>query len=321
MLVFRRILRSSIIPVLSVLFACQAASATENGGTVWPVGAESYATAAAVPARHKAMFYEYTCYYFANQVVDSNGQNVAPADFKLRVFAVAGKVAYNWGVKTPLGSVGSYIASPFVYESVQAGGETNSRFNASNQNIVPIAIYNHKGPAYWYYELQYESKPGGYNSTKPVNIGEHYDALTPGFAVTLLPHKGKQDIMSRVDYEFNNSDHATHYHSGNEFFWQYDAQQEIPGHKMSVGLQGYFYKQTTNDRLYAAPVVAMNADGTQNVGYKGRAWDLGPQVTFPMGKHGAMVFKWSHDMFVQNKPRGNSIWFQFGVPLKFGKKE
>ena len=307
-----------LIPALSCL--CSMAGATENGGTVWPVGAESFATAAAVPARHKAIFYEYTCYYFANQVVDAGGHNVAPADFKLRVFAIAEKVAYNWGVKTPLGELGSYIASPFVYQSVQAGGETNSRFDASNQNIVPIAIYNHKGIAHWYYELQYESKPGGYDATKAVNIGEHYDAFTPAFAFTLLPHGGKQNIMSRFDYEFNNPDHATHYHSGNEFFWQYGAQQEIPGHKMTVGLTGYFYKQTTNDTLHGVPVATTNADGTQSVGYKGRTWNLGPQVTFPLGKHGALVVKWDHDMLVQNRPRGNGLWFQFGVPLSFGKK-
>jgi hypothetical protein len=320
MLGFRRVLCSSIIPVLSILCASQPASATENGGTVWPVGAESFATSAAVPAAHKAMFYEYTLYYFANQVVDASGHNVAPADFKLRVFAVAGKVAYNWGLKTPLGELGSYVASPFVYESVEAGGTSNSRFDASNQNIVPIELYNHKGMAYWTYEFQYESKAGGYDATKAVNVGEHNDALTPSFAFTLVPHRDSQNITSRFDYEFNNPDHATHYHSGNEFFWQYGAQQEIPGRKMTVGLEGYFYKQITNDTLKGVPVVTENADGTTSTGYKGRAWDLGPQATFPLGKHGAMVVKWSHDMLVQNKPHGNGLWFQFGLPLRFGRE-
>jgi hypothetical protein len=54
-------------------------------------------------------------------------------------------------------------------------------------------------------------------------------------------------------------------------------------------------------------VVTTNADGTQSVGYKGRVLDLGPQVTFPWGKHGALVFKWNHDMLVENKTRGNSF--------------
>jgi hypothetical protein len=64
-------------------------------------------------------------------------------------------------------------------------------------------------------------------------------------------------------------------------------------------------------------VVTTNADGTQSVGYKGRVLDLGPQVTFPWGKHGALVFKWNHDMLVENKTRGNSFWFDFGIPFSY----
>jgi hypothetical protein len=45
------------------------AGATENGGSVWPVGAESYATAAGVPHTDQTMFYEYTCFYEANELV------------------------------------------------------------------------------------------------------------------------------------------------------------------------------------------------------------------------------------------------------------
>jgi hypothetical protein len=306
--------------ILAVFCLCSAAGATEHGGAIWPVGAESYATAAAVPKPHKWMLYEYTCFYSANELDDAKGQPNGIPDFKLRVLAVAGKLAYNWGIKTPLGEVGSWAAVPVLYQQLHIPDGKYSRFDVSNVNIVPVALYNHKGIAYWYYELQFESLAAGYDATKPLNIGQHNYAFTPSFAFTLAPHKGSQNIMSRFDYTFNNPDHATHYHSGNEFFWQYGAQQEIPGHRMSVGLTGYFYKQTTNDTLHGVPVVTTNADGTECVGYKGRTLALGPQVTFPLGKHGALVVKWDHDMLVQNKPRGNAFWFQFGVPLSFKKE-
>ena len=313
-------LRGCFLIVLGILCLCSVAGATENGGAIWPVGAESYATAAAVPKPHKWMFYEYTCFYSANELDDAKGHPNGIPDFKLRVFAVAGKVAYNWGVKTPLGDLGSWAAVPVLYQQLHIPDGKYSRFDMSNVNIVPVAITNHKGIAYWYYELQFESLPAGYDGSKPLNVGQHNYAFTPAFAFTLVPHKGSQNIMSRFDYTIDNPDHATHYHSGNEFFWQYGAQQEIPWHKMSVGLTGYFYKQTTNDTLHGVPVVTTNADGTQSVGYKGRTLDLGPQVTFPLGKHCAVGVKWDHDMLVQNKPRGNSFWFQFGVPLRFGKE-
>ena len=308
------------IPFLFVtlLYLCSAANATEDGAAIWPVGAESYATAAAVPHARKWMFYEYTCFYSANELDDAKGRPNGIHDFKLRVFAVAGKVAYNWGLKLPLGELGSWVAAPVLSQQLHIPGGKYSRFDLSNVNIVPISIYNHKGIAYWYYDLQFESLPAGFDGSKPLNIGQHNYAFTPAFAFTLIPHKGEQNIMSRFDYTINNPDHATDYHSGNESFWQYGAQQELFRHKSSVGVAGYFYQQTTNDSQNGLPVVTMNADGTRSVGYRGRVLSLGPQVTFPLGKHGAMVFKWDHDMLVQNKPRGNSFWFQFGLPLTFG---
>lgn len=312
-------LRRFFCIALAVCCLSSAARATENGGAIWPVGAETYATAAAVPRAHHWMFYEYTCFYFANALDDAKGRNSGIPDFKLRVFAVAGKVAYNWGIKLPVGELGSWVAVPVLYQQLRTPGGKYSRFDQSNVNIVPVSIYNQKGIAYWYYDLQLESLAVGYDSAQPLNIGQHNIAFTPAFAFTLVPHKGRQNIMSRFDYTIDNPDHATHYHSGNEFFWQYGAQQEITGRKITLGAAGYFYKQVTGDTQNGTPVVTVNADGTQSMGYKGRAWDLGPQVTFPMGKHGAMVFKWEHDMLVENKPRGNSLWFQFGLPLRFSR--
>lgn len=304
---------------LAVLLAsaCGVAAATENGGSVWPVGAESYATAAGVPHAGETMFYEYTCFYFANELDDAKGHNSGVPDFKLRVFAVAGKLSHNWGVRLPIGEFGSYFAIPNVYEQVSVAGVQNTKDDLTNLNLVPFAFFNHKGIAHWYYELQFESLGTGYQKGAPVNIGEHNVAMTPAAAFTLTPHKGAQDIMSRFDYVINDADHATHYHSGNEFFWQYDAQQEIAKGKASVGLTGYFYRQMTNDSLNGAAVATVNADGTKTFGYKGRVLDLGPQVTLRWGQHGALVMKWDHDMLVQNKPRGNGFWFQFGVPFSY----
>jgi hypothetical protein len=304
--------------LLAVLLAiaCGTSSATENGGSVWPVGAESYATAAGVPHAGETMFYEYTAFYFANAFVDGKGSSEVP-EFKLRVFCVAGKLSHNWGVRTPLGEMSSYIAVPNAYEQVSVAGVKNTKDDLSNINIVPLTFFNHKGIAHWYYEFEFESLGTGYQKGAPLNVGEHNVAYTTATAFTLTPHKGAQNIMARFDYVLNDADHATHYHSGNEFFTQFDAQQEIASHKASIGVSGYYYQQTTNDSLNGAAVSSLNVDGSANVGNRGRVLSLGPQVTFPWGHHGALVVKWDHDMLVQNKPRGNGLWFQFGVPFSY----
>ena len=39
------------------------------------------------------------------------------------------------------------------------------------------------------------------------------------------------------------------------------------------------------------------------------------EIRFPLGKHGAFAFKYYRDTFAQNKPWGNTLWFQLAVPL------
>lgn len=313
-----RTIHRFLLLVVSLLCLIAAASATENGASVWPVGAESFGTAAGVPHTGQTMVYEYTCFYAANQLDDAKG-NKLPVDFHLRVFAVAIKLSHNWGIKVPIigGELGSWIAAPNVYEQLNVAGSKNTKDDFTNINIVPVAIFNHKGMFHWYYELQFESSGTGFYAKDPINIGQHNIAFTPAAAFTITPHHGAQNIMARFDYVINGPDSATHYHSGNEFFTQFGASQEIPGHKITFGAIGYFYQQTTDDTQFGTPVITTNADGTTSVGYKGRVLDIGPQVTFPMGHHGALVFKWDHDMLVQNKTRGNGFWFQFGMPWSY----
>jgi hypothetical protein len=124
-------------------------------------------------------------------------------------------------------------------------------------------------------------------------------------------------LSARVDYVINDADHATHYHSGNEFMAQFDVRKNLPRSRASLGLIGYFYQQTTDDKQNGVAVVSTNADGSRSTGFRGRTLDLGPQVSFPIGAHGGMAFKWDHDMLVQNKSQGNAFWFQFSVPFGY----
>src|SRR5258708_29904064 len=88
---------ATALTAILLLFGFEA-SATENGGSVWPAGAESVAMASAVPRAGQTWFYWYTTFYFANELDDSHGTAVSISDFKLRVFANAPVVRNLWGV-------------------------------------------------------------------------------------------------------------------------------------------------------------------------------------------------------------------------------
>lgn len=302
------------LAVVLLLFGFEA-SATEHGGSVWPAGAESIAMATAVPRSGQTWFYWYTTFYYANEVDDSHGAAVPISDFKLRVFANAPKVAHNWGVPFFGGQIGSWASVPFLYEELHLPNGRSTKFGIGNCNLVPFTVYYHHGIYHWFYELQFETPGAGYQRGASLNIGQHNMAMTPGAASTVSPRRIITEVGVRADYVINNPDHATHYHSGNEFLTEFDARKELFHGRGSIGAIGYFYQQTTDDTVGGKAVLSTNADGSTSLGNRGRVLDLGVQATLPIGKLGGMAFKWERDTLVRNKPRGNTLWFQFVIPL------
>ena len=73
--------------LLAVALSCAAAHATENGASVYPVGAETVLQGMMPPPRETGLF-AFTVFYSANQMDNSSGQSAVP-EFKVRVFANA----------------------------------------------------------------------------------------------------------------------------------------------------------------------------------------------------------------------------------------
>ncbi len=76
----RRAWRGSVL-FLAILLVAAVASATENGGSVYPVGVETVKPGLTPPPNGSVIF-EFTAFYSANQMNNSAGMSVAP-EFKL----------------------------------------------------------------------------------------------------------------------------------------------------------------------------------------------------------------------------------------------
>ncbi len=288
--------------VLAVLAMLRLAGASENGGSVYPVGVETVLTGVQ-PRPGQTQIYEYTVFYTANEFDDSKGKG--GGDFRIRVFANAVKVTHNWGVHFLGGTVESQIGVPLVYEQVRTASGTFSAFGLTNVNLIPVSVTYQKGDLHWYYEADMFPAGAGYSATHVVNIGQHNQAIAPVAGFSYLPGRGKGEISSRFTYIFNGYDRDTHYHSGNEFMWEYNAAYEI-SKKVAAGLNGFFYQQTTDDHMGGA----IFQDG-----FRGRDLAVGPQLRFPLGKNGGFAVKYYRDTLVENKPRGNAFWFQMSLPV------
>lgn len=278
------------------------ALATESGASVYPAGVETVLPGL-TPGPGANLLAEFTNFYQSNSLVNSKGESVLPG-FHLGVSAIAFKFVHNWGVHVLGGTLVSYAALPYLYEtlSLPVGKGSNSGF--SNPDIQPIAIAYERGDWHWWYGADVFTPGFSYNKSDLVNIGQHNFAYAPSGAFSYFP-KHRTEISSKFQYIINGKDGATDYRSGNELVWEFDGMQNITK-RLAVGGNGFFYLQTTNDVQNGLVAAAGN---------RGRDLGFGPEIRCRVGSKLELIGKYQRDMLTENRPVGNSFWIQMGLPL------
>lgn len=298
----------SILLISFIAISSIDARATENGVSGYPVGIETVLTGTHTPPGQTSV-QEFTSFYTANEFDDAHGKSL-PMIFKVRVFVAAFKVNHNWGWHLLGGTIESELAAPLIYEQLHVTPGKFSKVALGNASIVPACVaYNHKD-IHWYYEADLGTKGATYSEADILNIGQHNLAISPAAGVTYLPNKGATELSTRINYVFNGPNKSTGYHSGNELIWEYNADEGFAHRRLNVGINGAYYQQTTGDTLHGI---------SYQGGFKGRDLLIGPQLRFPLGHYGGFTFKYYRDTLVQNKSRGNSLWFEISVPLGLSK--
>jgi hypothetical protein len=280
-------------------------TATENSGCVYPIGAETVLPGL-TPGRGQTVFAEFSTTYQANGFFDGQGHSSVPG-FKLSIYAFAPKISHNWGVHLLGGDLVSWAAFPFAHGSIQTPAGRYSTTGISNPILGVADIAYNRGNWHWWYGLDVETPAPVFHKGGPINIGQHNFATAPVGAFTYLPHHGKTEISSRLQYIVNYTDPATHYHSGNEFLWEYVAMQNVTK-KLAMGANGYYYQQTTADRLLGV---------IYGGGNQGRDLAIGPEVHYQLGPL-VLIAKYFRDTKVENRPHGNAFWIEFALPLSHG---
>jgi hypothetical protein len=253
------------------------------------------------------MFVEFTAFYQVNSLMNSNGKNEVPG-FHISLEAAAVKLEHNWGVRLLGGTLVSEVAQPMDVESVTTPAGTFRKTGLSNPEIRPAELAYNKGAWHWWYAMDFVTPAYGYKKSNPLNIGQNNWAISPLGAVTWLPDHGRTEVSSRFMYIVNYTDAATNYRSGNEFIWEYAGMRNITK-RIAIGVNGFCYKQTTND---------LQNNAVAGDGNRGRDVAIGPEVRVGVG-HAVLVAKYQRDTLVENRPSGNMFWFQLGVP--FGRRE
>jgi hypothetical protein len=279
-------------PAVLVVPAC----ATEGGGGAYPNGAEDFMVGALPPPG--TYFKNYMLYYSASQFNDKNGNDLIP-DFKLKVAADVLRFIHVTDYKILGANWAVHAFIPLVYQDVTLGGRTDDRFGLGDIIIDPIILGWHFPNFHVTTGLDIYIPTGTYDKNRLANPGRNYWTFEPILAMTYLSDSGFE-LSAKFMYDFNTENSDTNYQSGQEFHFDYTVGYHI-GKQWAVGLGGYYYIQTTDDKVNGV---------TPPDGFKGQVAAIGPQAQYSY-KNMNFTLKWQYEFDAQYKPEGNKFWFNF----------
>ena len=300
----------ALLPSLALAALCATpALATENGLTEYPIGVNTV-WPGLLPRPGDTYFFDYTQYYDAQALAGPNGENAAPG-FHADIGVTALRLLHTW--KLPVGpfTVTSGIVTPILSSDLHVAGLSGNAFGLLDLTLQPVYL-GYVNPAhtlFTYFGIDIFLPTGDYDARSLVNLGNNYYTYSPNGAVTWFASRRFQ-LSLEVQAEAHTLNETTRYQSGDTINFDGSAEYvpfpTMP--KVHLGIQGFYFQQLTDDSLRGARYLD---------GYRGRAFAIGPQVRYDYWEGGAIALKWQHEFDVENRTRGDRIWLEFAVPIRF----
>lgn len=270
------------------------ASATESGGGAYPNGAECFMAGAVPPPG--TYFLNYFTYYTADKLKIKDGSDID--DFDLKVTANTFRLIHVTNQQIFGGYWGMHVFVPLVNVDIDMMGNSDSKFNLGDIIFDPFILSWHSKNWHYATGLDIYAPTGGFDKNKLANTGRNYWTFEPIFGITYLSDSGFE-ASGKFMYDFNTENRDTNYKSGQEFHFDYLIGYQFK--PWSIGLNGYYYKQITDDKVDGDVV----ADG-----FKGQVFAVGPSIKYDY-KNMIFNIKYQHEMNVENKPEGEKFWVKF----------
>ncbi len=300
----------------TLLLASSAAVATENGGTLWPLGVQTVVPAIEPPPGH-AEFYQYMLWYSASSFKNGEGQSVFP-NVGADVVGNAIRANYTWPLTyegwnfttdVTMISDGTTIKVANLFESTNVG--------VAEFYVVPAALTYawkdahlgdvHLGDVHFLAGVGAMIPVSVYDPTRVANASNNYYGINPHIAVTWFPTP-KWELSMQAVFTLNFRNPATQYLSGNIFNMDYGIGyrpfDSLPG--LQIGVNGFLTEQLSADQT---------AFGYVPGGNYFHKFALGPQIVYYLTPAAALVFKWQRELSATNTTKGDRVWFEFAVPL------
>jgi hypothetical protein len=282
---------------IGAAFLTSSALATEGGGGAYPNGAEDFMVGALPPPG--TYFLNYLDYYRATTFRDKDGDRLMPK-FHLNVVANVFRLIEVTKCQIFGASWAMHVFLPIVYMDVDASPGKDHRTGLGDIIVDPLILGWHFKNFHITVGPDIYIPTGSYNKHHLANTSRNYWTFEPVVALTYLADNGIE-VTSKFIYDINLKNTDTEYKSGQEFHCDYTLGYHVNKY-LTLGAGGYYYQQTTDDKLNG------NKVGTD--GFRGRVISVGPQAAYNY-KNMAFTLKWQKEFAVENRPEGNNFWFKF----------
>jgi hypothetical protein len=315
------------------------ALASENDSQAYALGYQSTLAGYAPPTGF--YFRDDIIYVTADRLNDQNGHQAKltvspfgsfPTSFSVRQAVSLSNLYYiaPWTVPVLNAEYGASFILPIFFDSkdtldsaipgVTTINRASNHVGQGDINVSP-AIFGWHFPAWNLHVLAIPSTfylpTGLYNRNDPAGntLSRNYFTFQPSVALTYLDETRGQELSVALYYDVNTTNPATSYHSGQEFHFDYALAQHL-GRMWTLGIGGYYWRQTTGDTLHGTEVNTTTASALAlggGPGNIGETFSLGPIVDIALPDHTVLKFSWDHELFTYNRPQGDVIYSRIVV--------
>jgi hypothetical protein len=309
--------RRSLAAALTALGACAAhvdtARATEGGGNSYPIGVDNTFAGYMLPeGAHWLLFYQH---YSAPHFKDNAGNNSPRfSDFHLQSDVLAPRLSYVWRDVHFLGAnIETRIVQPIAAVDLTLGiarrapllplDKGGQKTGLADMSFSPVILGWHGATFHQTLGIETHLRTGSYDVHDNVNTGRNYNQLAPVYAFTWFP-SARTDVSAKFRYGFNDRNSATGYRSGDEASVEFSAGYRVL-QSLLLGLNGYVYRQTTDDDL----------NGVAVPDTRGRVNALGLFASYRITPQFAVTLRMQSEFGARNRPQGTRFWAMVLLPF------
>ena len=268
--------------------------------------------------------------YFSNPIMFYNGDLKSSEslplggtlDFGVEATAIVSLPLVLWVTPNKVlgGDVAFTAILPFGYNDVTAdasiafpglgfgavGSLSDDRFEVGDP-VAGVSIGWHQSNLHWSLNTLVNIPVGDYDTDRLANLSFNRWGVDVTGAATWLDTTTGWELSSAVGLTFNGENSDTDYESGTEFHLE-AAVSRFLSPAFSIGLNGYYYQQITDDKT---------SSPTQD-GFEGRVLTVGPVATynFKVGSTAVSTsLKYFREFSAENRPEGDIVLFQVSFPL------